>query len=183
MNEMPEHLKPAKEEDAPEGYTLCKHCEGQKLVGPDGEACVCAVYGQHAGYMQKQYTTTWGCIICSDAIIQKENSSQLSDEEIFKTGPPEPWANREIVYEVGTEHENTVWRGVCPKCKDLPNEEAYKRVDYLRWKFAEDVVMDQEEKSRFCKDCPHKPLEPLPKDVMGDTKLAYYDCPCLLFVL
>ena len=145
MTDLPEHLQPAKEEDAPEGYTLCKHCQGQKVVGPDGEACVCAVYGQHAGYMKKQYTTYWGCIVCGQAIIHKENSSQLSDEEIFKTGPPEPWANRKIVYCPGTDHESVSWRGVCPNCKDLSNEEAYAKAAHLRWRFADDVKSEETE--------------------------------------
>jgi len=88
--------------------------------------------------MKKQYTTTWGCIVCGDAIIRKESSSQLSDEEIFKTGPPEPWANRKIVYYPGTDHESVYWRGVCPKCKDLSNEEVYAKAKYKNWKFVED---------------------------------------------
>ena len=139
MAELPKHLQPAKEEDAPEGYTLCKHCRGKKVVGPDGAACVCAIYGQYAGYMKKQYTTTWRCMVCGDASIQKETSAHLSDEEIFETGPPEPWANREIVYNPDTAREKVAWRGVCPNCKDLSNEEAYKKVDHLDWKFIEDV--------------------------------------------
>lgn len=62
---MPEHLRPAKEEDAPEGYTLCKYCNGQKFVGPDGKACVCAIYGKYAGYMKKVSPEDWECPKCS----------------------------------------------------------------------------------------------------------------------
>ncbi len=50
---IPTHLQPAMEGDAPDGYTICSMCEGEKVVGPDGEACNCARYGQYAGYMKK----------------------------------------------------------------------------------------------------------------------------------
>jgi len=50
---MPLHLQPAMESDAPEGYMLCDQCKGEKVIGPDGEACNCARYGKHAGYIKK----------------------------------------------------------------------------------------------------------------------------------
>ena len=52
-DELPEHLHPAKEEDAPEGWMLCSNCGGEKFLPPDGEACFCGVYGEHQGYMLK----------------------------------------------------------------------------------------------------------------------------------
>ncbi len=51
--EMPEHLRPAKAEDAPEGYMLCSGCNGEKFLPPDGAACGCGRYGKHQGYMLK----------------------------------------------------------------------------------------------------------------------------------
>jgi rubrerythrin len=147
MSDLPEHLKPAKEEDAPEGYTLCSTCKGQKLVGPDGEACVCAIYGQHAGYMKKIVTTIWSCIVCGDAIISKDHPHDVAP---FEAGPPEPWAKREIIYHPGTEHEKKAWRGVCPDCKNLPKEEAYKKIVYTYWIFAED---ENDPKNWICPSC------------------------------
>jgi len=54
---LPEHLQPAKEEDAPRGWTICRVCNGQKILPPHGEACVCAVYGRHPGFMKKKKIT------------------------------------------------------------------------------------------------------------------------------
>jgi hypothetical protein len=62
---LPEHLRPAKEEDAPEGYMICNECNGQKVVGPDGTACICARYGQYAGYMKILGPEKWRCPKCS----------------------------------------------------------------------------------------------------------------------
>lgn len=52
--QLPAHLRPAKEEDAPDGYILCSECKGQKFVGRDGESCVCAKWSKHVGYMLKK---------------------------------------------------------------------------------------------------------------------------------
>ena len=136
MNDVHKHLQPAKEEDAPDGYVLCNVCNGEKLVGKDGEACSCARYGEYPGYMKRLVTTTWVCIICGEATIQLEHDSRLN---IWKEGPPEPWVNRLLLYSPGTEHENEDWGGVCGKCKLLSDDEAYAKVVYKSWKFPDTI--------------------------------------------
>lgn len=58
---MPDHLKPAKEEDAPEGWTICDTCHGEKYYGSDGSACHCVKVGPHPGFMR---IPEFLCLVC-----------------------------------------------------------------------------------------------------------------------
>lgn len=58
---MPDHLKPAKEEDAPKGWTLCDSCQGEKYYGSDGSACHCVKVGPHPGFMR---IPEFLCLVC-----------------------------------------------------------------------------------------------------------------------
>lgn len=37
--------------DPPEGWIPCVECNGAAVVGRDGSACVCAIYGKYPGWM------------------------------------------------------------------------------------------------------------------------------------